>query len=107
MKYLQGLFMVSKNVLYGSAGAAVGTWLLAYYFVSNEIDKSSSIVRQTLFNINATNEFKNDIALPVKTSSNIRGKMNQFKGLANIDFDVTDDKNGNNSYNFIIMIYSI
>lgn len=81
--------MISKK---GAAGiaAAVGSWLVAYLFVKDEINKSSSIVNQTIFNININETAEKELKLPVKIASSVRGKMNQFKGFANINFDVVD-----------------
>jgi hypothetical protein len=81
--------MISKKGVVG-VSAAVGSWMLAYYFISNEIDKSSSIVNQSLFNINISENQHPELILPVIIASGIRGKMNQFKGHAGISFDVVD-----------------
>lgn len=81
--------MISKKGAVGVT-AAVGSWLAAYYFISNEIDKSSSIVTQSLFNINVSEKEHPELILPVTIASTIRGKMNQFKGHAKISFDVVD-----------------
>lgn len=79
------------------ASAAIGSWMAAYYFIVGEIDKSSSLVKQTIFNINANQEnHVKTVEYPVKITSSIRGKMNQFKGLADIEFDVVDKLNSNN-----------
>lgn len=81
--------MISKK---GAAGvtAAVGSWIIAYWFIAEEIDKSSSIVNQSIFNININQNVEEELKLPVKVASGVRGKMNQFKGLAEINFDVVD-----------------
>lgn len=84
--------MISKKAALG-ATAAVGSWIAAYCFIADEIDKSSSIVNQSLFNINISNITTQNLSLPVKISSGIRGKMNQFKGHAEINFDVLDKSN--------------
>lgn len=88
--------MISKK---GAAGvtAAVGSWLVAYWFIADEIDKSSSIVNQSIFNININENAENELKLPVKVASGVRGKMNQFKGIAEINFDVMD-KIGSNLF---------
>lgn len=93
--------MISKRGVAGITAAA-GSWLLAYCFIASEIDKSSSIVNQTIFNINVNESAEKEVKLPVKVASGVRGKMNQFKGFAEINFDVVD-KNGSNFfriYNF-------
>ena len=81
--------MFSKK---GAVGVvfATGSWLAAYWFITEEIDKSSSIVNQTIFNLNINEIASKDLILPVKVASGVRGKMNQFKGFANINFDVVD-----------------
>lgn len=88
--------MISKK---GAAGvtAAVGSWLAAYWFIADEIDKSSSIVNQSIFNINIDENAGKDLKLPVKVASGVRGRMNQFKGFAEINFDVVD-KTGSNIF---------
>jgi hypothetical protein len=98
--------MISKK---GAAGiaAAVGSWLAAYLFVKDEINKSSSIVNQTIFNININETAEKELKLPVKIASGVRGKMNQFKGYANINFDVVDKNDSKKAFaiyfhNFIL-----
>ena len=73
--------------------AAIATWVASYYFIVNEIDKSSSLVNQSLFNINISEKYEKTLNCPVEITSVIRGKMNQFKGLAEINFDVVDKFN--------------
>lgn len=91
--------VVFMNSLKAAAGvtAAVGSWVAAYSFIADEIDKSSSIVNQSLINININDIAAQNISLPVKISSGVRGKMNQFKGHAEIEFDVLDKSNGINN----------
>ena len=95
--------MISKK---GAAGvtAAVGSWLVAYYFIAEEIDKSSSIVNQSIFNININENVEKELKLPVKVASGVRGKMNQFKGFAEINFDVVD-KTGSNLLSKYLLFY--
>lgn len=77
-------------------GGAVGSWIAAYWYFANDLEKSSSLVTQTLFNINNNaNNFK-EINSPVTLTSSIRGKMNQYKGYAAINFDVRDKVQSNN-----------
>ena len=80
----------------GIAGtfAACGSWAAAYLFIADKIDRSSSIVNQSLFNININEENRNFVNQPVKLSSSIRGKMNQFYGHADIEFDVANSIHG-------------
>lgn len=91
--------MISRTGALGVT-AAIGSWLAAYYFITNEIDKSSSIVNQSIFNINYCEAKHSELILPVTVASSIRGKMNQFKGFAEINFDVVDkDKSINQNQN--------
>lgn len=69
--------------------AAMLSWGVAYYYVANELNRSASIVSQSVFNINMDFDQK-EISLPVSLSTNISGNMNQFKGHANISFGVID-----------------
>lgn len=80
----------------GAAGvlAAAASWAAAYMFITDKIDRSSSIVNQSLFNINRFEENQITLNLPVNISSSIRGKMNQFYGHADIEFDVLNTVNG-------------
>lgn len=94
---LPTLAMLSKKAAVGVT-AALGSWIAAYCYIADEIDKSSSIVNQSLFNINISDIQMNELSLPVKIASGVRGKMNQFKGHADINFDVVDK---NNSKKFI------
>jgi hypothetical protein len=93
--------MISKK---GAAGvaAAVGSWLAAYWIIAEEIDKSSSIVNQSIFNININENAREDVILPIKIASGVRGKMNQFKGFAEINFDVVD-KTGSNIFSSYLL----
>lgn len=84
--------MISKRGAVG-VSAAVGSWLAAYYLIVNEIDKSSSLVNQSLFNININDNYSKSLSFPVQIASSVRGEMNQFKGLAEINFDVIDKMN--------------
>lgn len=81
--------MATAKTVAAVSGAAL-SWAAAYFFAANAMNNSSSIVRQTLFNINVCTDNGNGIVVPVTLSSRIRGKMNQFKGHADIDFDVCD-----------------
>lgn len=81
--------MISKRGAVG-VSAAVGSWIAAYYLIVNEIDKSSSLVNQSLFNINVNDNYAKSLSFPVQIASSVRGEMNQFKGLAEINFDVID-----------------
>lgn len=94
----------AKTVVY--AGAAIASWAGAYYYFAQNLDKSSSIVTQTLFNLGNQQESAKLFNLPVKVDSSIRGKMNQFKGFADINFDVSD-KSGSNHRIIIRIIFSI
>ena len=85
-------------------GGAVGSWIAAYCYFANELDKSSSLVTQTMFNINNNIENFKEISPPVKLNSSIRGKMNQFKGFAAINFDVCDENNSK-SFNICFFIF--
>lgn len=95
--------MISAKGVVG-VSAAVGSWIAAYYFIINEIDKSSSLVNQSLFNINFNQKYDEIMKSPVQIASGIRGEMNQFKGLAEINFDVVDKVN---SIALIIIKYTI
>lgn len=95
--------MISAKGVVG-VSAAVGSWIAAYYLIISEIDKSSSLVNQSLFNINFNEKYDEIMKSPVQIASGIRGKMNQFKGLAEINFDVVDRVN---SIALIIIKYTI
>lgn len=88
---------MSRIKTFAVVGGAVGSWAAAYWYFANSLDKSSSLVTQTLFNINNNAEKFEQIRSPIKLSSSIRGKMNQFKGHADINFDVSDLENSNYS----------
>lgn len=93
--------MITKK---GAAGvtAAVGSWIVAYWFIAEEIDKSSSIINQSIFNININENVENELKIPVKMASGVRGKMNQFKGFAEINFDVVDKIGSNILSNYLL-----
>ena len=84
--------MISKKGALGIA-TAIGSWAVAYRFIADEIDKSSSIVNQSLFNINMSESNQSSLNLPVQIASGVRGEMNQFRGHADINFDVIDKSN--------------
>lgn len=90
---------MSRGKTLAITGAAIASWAGAYYYFAQDLDKSSSIVTQTLFNLGNQNQSAKLFDLPVKVDSSIRGKMNQFKGFADINFDVAD-KNGSNYFLF-------
>jgi hypothetical protein len=71
-----------------SGGVALVGCVVGYNYVTDEVMKSSSLVQQTIFSLNFA-AAQGTGPGPVKISSSVRGNMNQFKGHANITFDVT------------------
>lgn len=67
-------------------------WYACYRYYANEIDKSSSLVRQSLFAMKSDSNFKELFGSDVEISSPINGEMNQRKGFANISFTICNPK---------------
>jgi hypothetical protein len=86
---------MSRIKTFAVVGGAVGSWVAAYWYFADSLDKSSSLVTQTMFNINNNTDEFEQIRSPVKLNSSIRGKMNQFKGFADINFHISDSENSN------------
>ncbi len=92
---------MSRAKTFAVVGGAIGSWAAAYWYFANSLDKSSSLVIQTLFNINNNSDQVKEIRSPVMLQSSIRGRMNQFKGFADVNFDVCDSDNSNNVLKWI------
>lgn len=78
--------MGRKGIAMASA-AAVGSWIGAYYFLTDRITRSSSIVKQTLFNLQVDPEARGLLGLPMEVCSSVRGSLNQVQGIADISFE--------------------
>lgn len=85
---------MSKFAMVG--GVSLLGCIYGYKYVTDETMKSSSLVQQSLFNL-SNQEWSG--RAPVKIVSSIRGHMNQYKGNADINFDVKD-ANESNSKSF-------
>jgi hypothetical protein len=72
--------------LFSGASIAIVSWGLGYLFLVDEIDRSSSLVQQTLFTLENNDLSSVAFGSPLKISSGITGRMNQYKGAANISF---------------------
>lgn len=79
-----------KSTLIAIGGAfGVGTILTAsYYYFIQRIDQNSSLVKQSLHNLNYIESIKRVTGGNCQVASHIRGEMLQRKGFASIDFEV-------------------
>lgn len=64
----------------------VGSWGLAYALLTDQINKSSSLVQQTVFSLENNEVSSRLFGQPIEVCSRIKGEMNQYKGNANISF---------------------
>ena len=76
----------AKYVLFGGLG--LGIWYGAYHCLTDSIDRSCSLVRQTLFNIKCRSDLSTVLGTSVVVVSPVRGKINQWKGHADVEFDI-------------------
>lgn len=79
--------MISKGVkITGFVAGSALSWLGSYYFLSDYVLRSSSLVKQTLFNLETIDEVKEKLGGNIQVQSRINGPMNQFRGSANLSF---------------------
>ena len=67
-------------------------WYACYRHYANEIDKSSSLVRQSMFAMKSDANFAEVFGTAVEIKSSINGEMNQRKGYASISFTICNPK---------------
>src|SRR5690606_25289633 len=84
-------FMISKYGL-GLCTSAVASWLLGYKYMTNEVTKSSSLIKQTLFNLESNSRIVELLGRNLEIASSVEGPVNQFKGAANIEFKCVGTK---------------
>lgn len=72
--------------LFSGASIAIASWGFGYLFLVDEIDRSSSLVQQTIYTLENNDISSNAFGSPLNVSQGISGKMNQYKGTANISF---------------------
>lgn len=70
-----------------ASALAVGSWFGAYYYLTDQITRSSSIVKQTLFNLQVNPAAQKLLGTPVTIDSSVNGSLNQVQGFADIAFD--------------------
>lgn len=78
--------------LYSGASIAIASWGFGYLFLIDEIDRSSSLVQQTLYTLENNDTSSSTFGPPIKVTSGIAGNMNQYKGVANISFRCSGSK---------------
>lgn len=71
---------------------AIGSWAAAYTYITDCTSRSSSIVKQTLFNLQIDPQSKTILGSPIKVTSKVQGEMNQIKGLADVSFSCSGPK---------------
>lgn len=81
--------MISKPIILVASGTALVPILLGcYVYISDDIDKNSSLVRQTMVNIRRIKSIKLMTGGNCQLTSRIAGEMLQRKGIADINFNV-------------------
>lgn len=74
---------------YGAALLAAGvSWYVGYDYFTDQIDRSSLLVRQTVFNIKRDERLLRLLGPDVRIASRLHGTMNQRRGHADVRFEV-------------------
>jgi len=78
-----------SRIALASAGA-IGTWALSYVYLTDYIKRSSSLIQQTLFNLESSPQAVSLLGPhPFRIASPVEGELNQVKGVANLSFKCT------------------
>lgn len=80
---------MNSRAKWGLVAGALATWAISYKVLTDYVTRSSSVVKQTLFNLQTSPEAERVLGKDIKVTSSIDGNMNQIKGFANIAFDCT------------------
>lgn len=74
-----------------TAGAVV-TWFVGYKLATDHVLRSSSIMKQTIFNLQVSPMAQEILGDSIKLSSGVDGEMNQVKGFADLAFKCSGSK---------------
>lgn len=74
-----------KLLLFATVGIS---WYAGYNYFCNEIDRSSLLVRQTLYNMRTSDKIQNALGSDLRIVGNIGGYQSQSLAFADIKFDV-------------------
>ena len=91
--------MVPKNSIYHQKHfiaitiASIGC-ALTYYHLTKNMDNSSHLMKQTIFNISRNPEASKFFGKHPKIVSKINGTMLQRKGIADVQFEIEAENNG-------------
>ena len=78
-----------RPLRYGAALLLAGaSWYLAYDYFTDHIDRSSLLVRQTLFNIKCNEKLSNLLGSGININSRLSGIQSQRKAFADIQFTI-------------------
>jgi hypothetical protein len=78
-----------RPLRYGTALLFAGiSWYVAYDYFTDRIDRSSLLVRQTLFNIKCNERLSNLLGSGININSRLSGIQSQHKAFADIQFTV-------------------
>lgn len=75
-----------RTVLLGTAGA-LASWAAAYSYLTDKVTRSSSLIQQTIFNLETNERSRDVLGTGIKVISPIKGDMNQYKGVADLQFE--------------------
>lgn len=75
-----------------AAAGAVVTWFIGYKLATDHVLKSSSIVKQTIFNLQVSPLAQELLGNSIRLSSGVAGDMNQVKGFADLSFKCSGSK---------------
>lgn len=78
----------------GAATAAIGTWGFFYYYLTDMIERSSPLVRQTIFNLQQAEESSYPWGKDIRALGKPTGHQSQREGRADIEFKVGSDATG-------------
>lgn len=73
----------------GLAAAGLATWYFCYQGLTDYVVRSSSLVKQSLFNLQINEDARRLLGDQLVINSKVNGSMNQVKGHADISFTCT------------------
>lgn len=69
--------------------AVISTWIGCSKYLRSQIDVSSHLMKQTMFNLSQDPEVQNQFGKHLSVTSDIDGEMLQRKGVADLTFEVS------------------
>lgn len=90
---------------YGAGILLAGaTWYIAYDYFTDHIDRSSLLVRQTLFNIKCSDVLTGLLGSGIRIQSRLQGYQSQQKGFADVRFSIVGSSGSFEYFAYVIYL---